>query len=282
MKNLFIKSMWFILGILYLLGLSLVIGCQQEDLTDPVSYSNDIYDLKTYKVERHPPVVRNGFGMDIFHQGNSGLDTMYLSDDLPAYHPNNCADTGAYLYYEYEGENYEFLYDLLFYNEFAYSQNATGDYNATGFPVIFMYTDPTNSNNCTKAAMVGQGIDCFEAFTYDSIYSYVSSLTADPQVCMADYRTYLNNETVQGTITLRDDVSALYETLTIGNKFRPNIGGIFNLDDVSDETQIDLQPVFLIQTREGLYAKFMVTRFKGTGTDTQRLTLQWQALKAEE
>lgn len=259
-----------------------VTSCQQEDLTEPVTYSDDIYELKSYNVERHPTVVRNGFGMDIFHQGNSGLDSMYLSDDLPAYHPNNCADTGATLYCLYEGENYEFKYDLLFYNEFAYSQNAAGDYNGTGFPVIFMYTDPTNDNNSTKAIMVGQGIDCFNAFTYDSSYSYVSSLTADPQICMADYRTYLNTETVQGTITLRDSVEPLYETLTIGNKFRPNIGGVFTLEDVSDEAQVDLQPVFLIKTREGLYAKFMVTRFKGVGTNTQKLTLQWQALKADE
>ncbi len=255
-------------------------SCQQEDVNlNKVEYSDDIYDLKEYLVERHPPVVRNGFGMDLYHKGNSSLDSLYFDTNLPAWHPNNCSSTGINTYIEYEGEQYIFEYDLLFYNEFAYSQNYVGDYNGTGFPVIFLYTDPEDDSNSTSATMVGQGIDCFEKFTYDSVSIYIDKLASDPQICLDDYRTEIHNETIDGSVTLKNDVSALYTTLVIGNKFRPNIGGVFDINDASDEAQIDLQPVFLIHTREGLYAKFMVTRFKGTGVNTQKLTLQWEDLK---
>ncbi len=258
-------------------------SCQQEDVSsdDEIEYSEDIYDLKEYLVERHPPVVRNGFGMDMYHEGNSGLDTVYFSTDLPAYHPNNCTSTGTDTYYEYEGEEYKFEYDLLFYNEYAYAQNYAGDYVYTGYPVIFMYTDPEDDSNSTHACMVGQGIDCFEAFTYDSLFTYVDSLASDPEICLDDYRTEVESDNVEGSILLKSTIGSVYSSLVIGNKFRPNIGGVFDMDDASYEDQINYQPVFLIQTREGLYAKFMVTRFKGTGSDTQKLTLQWEDLEED-
>jgi len=267
---------------LSILGGHIMYSCQQEDVRpEEVEYSDDIYELKEYKVERHPPVVRNGFGMDMYHSGNSGMDTMYFSDVLPPYHPNNCPASGTVTCRQSNGEIVPFEYDLLFYNEFAYAQNYNGDYNGTGFPVIFLYTHPRYADSSARAAMVGQGIRCFNGFTADSIAYYQGALSSDPQVCMADYRTEMHTETVDGYITLRSDVRDLYEGLTIGNKFRPNVGSVFTLDDVASTSQIDLQPVFLILTREGLYAKFMVTRFKGIGEDTQKLLLQWQALKTD-
>lgn len=257
-------------------------SCQQEEPDQKVVYSNDVYQLKEYKVERHPPVVRNGFAMDIYHEGNASLDTMYLrSDRLPAWHPNYPYADG-YVIRRCNMETADsvyFKYDLLFYNEFAYAQSYSGDYNGTGFPVIFMYADPTNDDNSTKALMVGQGIDYFNAFTSDSITSSrIENLKSDPLVDLSLFRTELHTSTVDGFVTLRSDIEPFYQTLLIGNKFRPNIGGVFDVSDVSDDDQINYQPVFLIKTREGLYAKFMVTRFKGVGVDTQKLTLQWQAL----
>lgn len=261
----------------------LLFSCQQGITEAPVvTYSDSIYSLKQYKVERHPTVVRNGFGMDIYHKGNASLDTLYLSyQKLPPYHPNNPVATGAILnrYNVQAGDSVTFQYDLLFYNEFAYSLLSTGDYSSTGYPVIFMYTDPTNDNNSTKAAMVGQGINCFNAFTSDSISKYTDKLKSDPLIDLASYRTTVNTATISGYVLLVSTADSLFSKLVIGYKFRPGIGGVFNITDASDEAQIDLQPVFLVKTREGLYAKFMVTRFKGVGTDTQKLTLQWQAIK---
>ena len=268
---------------LFLLLFGLLAACQQEEpeTGSEIVYSTDIYELKEYKAERHPPVVRNGFGMDIYHPGNAALDTLYLDTELPPWHPNNASAGGQTIYRSIEetGDSVAFEYDLLFYNEFAYVPQATGDYSNTGYPVIFMYTDPVNANRSTKAVMVGQGIDCFNAFTSDSINKYQGGLKPDPLVDLAALRTEFHTANVEGAILLRDDADILYNQLVIGNKFRPNIGNVFDLPDVSDEAQINMQPVFLIQTREGLFAKFMVTRFKGVGVDTQKLTLQWKALE---
>jgi hypothetical protein len=257
-------------------------ACQQADMTVEATYSNDIYLLKEYKVERHPTVVRNGCGLDIYHEGNTALDTMYLSNKLPSWHPNYPYDNGATLkkYSSETGDSIAFNYDLLFYNEFAYAQNYAGDYNGSGYPVIFMYTDPQNDNNSTKAVMVGQGVTFFNNFTADSITAArIAGLEADPLIDLASYRTELHTSTVDGSVMLQSTIAPIYKQLVIGNKFRPTIGGVFTISDASDEAQEDLQPVFLIKTREGFYAKFMVTRFKGVGADTQKLTLQWQAIK---
>jgi len=267
--------------VFYLFLLVLFAACQQEISEPAVVYSDDLYVLKEYLVERHPSVVRNGFGMDLFHEGNSAHDSLYLTDKLPSWHPNAPYATGITLkkYDDDLADSIDFNYDLLFYNEFAYTQNYAGDYNGSGYPVIFLYTDPNNANDCTKATTVGQGIDCFEAFSYDSIMAYKESLRADPLINLNALRADKHTSTVDGTIMLQDSVSNLYLSLAIGNKFRPNIGGVFTINDVSDEAQKALQPVFLIRTREGRYAKFMVTRFKGVGVDTQKLSLQWQDLK---
>ena len=278
--NLLDKLKIIFLGLLFA---HFLVGCRQKEVVTPTVYSNDIYDLKVYKVERHPPVVRNGFGIDIYHQGNSGLDTMYLSDSLPSWHPNACNDKGIHLYRSSNGQKVEFSYDLLFYNEFAYSQNYAGDYNGTGYPVIFIYTDPGKEKNSTKAAMVGIGVNFFNAFTIDSITPQrIDLLKSDPVIDLSKYRTEIHTATVDGVIMLQDDAYKLYSTLVIGNKFRPSIGGVITGITADDVNQINFQPVFLIKTREGLYAKFMVTLFKGVGVDTQKLTLQWQALKQGE
>jgi len=241
-----------------LLFFVLCVSCQQEIPETPVvTYNDSIYSLKQYKVERHPTVIRNGFGMDIYHDITQTKDTCYL-----------------------KSANSTFAYDLLFYNEMAYFQLTTGDYSSSGCPVIFLYTDSVNSANSVKAAMVGQGINYFNAFTKDSITAtQIAKLKSDPYINLSKYRTAIHTATITGSILLQTTADSLYSKLTIGEKFRPNIGGVFSIADASDEAQIDLQPVFLIKTREGLYAKFMVTRFKGVGDDTQKLSLQWQAIK---
>jgi hypothetical protein len=272
------KALGFVICFLLVLTFG---SCQQELEEQTVVYSDDLYVTKEYLVERHPPVVRNGFGMDLFHEGNSAHDTLYLNDRLPSWHPNAPYETGITLkkYNEEKKDSIDFNYDLLFFNEFAYTQNYAGDYNGSGYPVIFLYTDPHNANKSAKAAMVGQGISCFEAFKYDSIKVYEDSLKADPLINLNALRVEMHTATVDGTIMLQDSISTLYKNLAIGDKFRPTIGGVFTISDASDEAQKDFQPVFLIRTREGLYAKFMVTRFKGVGVNTQKLSLQWQDLK---
>jgi hypothetical protein len=273
-----------------------LLACNQVEPEPPapapaLDYGEEAYALKVYLVERHPPVVRNGFGMDIFHLGGGAMDTLYLDRELPPWHPNNPSPDGALPVRFYTDTltgalaEAPFAYDLLFYNEFAYVPQSTGDYSYTGYPVIFLYTDPEDEASSVAAAMVGQGRACFEAFSADSVPAYLAALRRDPPIALDTLRTELNARTtdgvVEGSILLQESVRELYRSLTIGNKFRPNIGGVFASAEADAEQQDQLQPVFLIRTREGLYAKFMVTRFKGVGADTQRLTLQWQGLRTE-
>jgi len=244
--------------IISVLAVAFLYSCQQEiNENQVVTYNDSIFSLKQYKVERDPKVVRNGFGMDIYHDISLTKDTCYFKSAISA-----------------------FSYDLLFYNEMAYFPLSTGDYSNSGCPVIFMYSDSVNNANSVKAAMVGQGITYFNAFTKDSVTTtQIAKLKSDPFINLSKFRTTIHTATVNGSILLQTTADSLYSKLIIGEKFRPNIGGVFNIADASDEVQIDLQPVFLIKTREGLYAKFMVTRFKGVGNDTQKLSLQWQAIK---
>ncbi len=260
-------------------------ACQQEDsipeseLCDAkIVYSDDIYTLKKYAVERHPTVCRNGCGIDIYHIGNSEMDTMYFDyENLPAWHPNNPTADGETII---RSDSVEFQYDLLFYNEFLYNELSTGDYAPTGYVVIFLYTNPIDDSKSTKAAMIGQGIDCFNAFNADSLTAdRLATLSGNALVDLSSHRIEVHTTSVDGTILPYNETAAFYKTLVIGDKFHPNAGGIFDLADVSDESQINYQPVFLVRTREGLYAKFMVTRYKGVGQTTMQLTLQWQALK---
>jgi hypothetical protein len=210
--------------------------------TDTANYQSHIYEQKTYKVERDPGVNRNGFGMDFYHYGSAVADTLYLKSKTDA-----------------------FPYDLLFYNSYAYTQTSTGDWTGSGNPVIFLASG-------AQALMVGQGVAVFNSFTYDSITpTRVSQLASDPAI---DTVSTKNSKGFQVESLIR----AQYAKLIIGNKFRPNVGGVFS-SAADDVNQINLQPVFLVKTREGYYAKFMVTLFKGTGVDIQKMTLTWQALK---
>lgn len=244
--------------ILTVLCIFIAYSCQQQDITSPAAkvYSDSIYSLKTYLVVRHPTVLRNGFGMDIFHEIKTENDTCYLKSDTAS-----------------------FAWDLKFYNEQVYTQLSTGDYGTTGYPVIFLYADSANSEKSVKATLIGTGINCFNAFSVDSVARYVSRLKADPYIRLSKYRTTLHTASINGTVLLQSTADSLYTPLVIGMKFRPNVGGYFSIGDISDESQINLQPVFLIRTREGLYAKFMVTRFKGVGDDAQKTTMIWQAIR---
>jgi len=264
------------------------IACNQEEDEPEITYGSDIYELKEYIIPRMPTVVRGGLGMDIYHEGNSTHDSIYFNvDQLPAYHPNNPVATGTATFKKDEtGADIAFNYDILFYNEMGYSQTATGDYTSKGNPVIFLFTDPTDAAKSTKAAIVGHGISFFNSFTYKSITKDMTDkLKSDPLVTLASFRKEVSSPNVEGPVMLESDIYPFYETLVIGNKFRPGYykddDGTILLPAGNNEDEADYQAVFLIKTREGLYAKFMVTDFQGTGQLTQYMTLQWQALKDE-
>ena len=245
----------YILSIISLGLLFFIYSCSEDIFTEDISYPESIWDVREYKIERHPTVNRNGFGMDLFHPENDSVDVNYLTEETLS----------------------TFDFDLLFYNDSSYTQSFTGDWNGTGNPVIFM-------NEGVMAAMIGTGIERFGSFIESEIETFKDSLKTDPVLdlqstkhrhdenCIKnDLGEYTHEEGFQIQSLIRKE----YAKLIIGNKFRPNIGGIFECESDNPE-QINMQPVFLVKTKEDAYALFMVTLFKGTGADSQKSCVTWR------
>jgi hypothetical protein len=215
-------------------------ACEKDDNKPKIADSFDTYDLKEYKAERSPKINRLGYAMDMVHDSTS-QDTLYLKG----------SDT--------------FQYDLLFYNQMVYYTNTSGDVVSEGCPVIYLYIDSLDISKSVSACQVGSGTAFFDSYTA-VLTSDIAKLANDPILNMADYTV---NDKVQ-----KDLLMAAYETLAIGNKFRATILLIPN-----GQTEEEVQPVFLVKTREGLYAKFMVTAFQGTGVDKQKTAVKWQVFQ---
>ena len=73
---------------------------------------------------------------------------------------------------------------------------------------------------------------------------------------------------------VKSSVMDAYSWLTIGDSFNVELLGISG-----SETEQDVQPVFMIKTREGLFAKFMVTHYQFSGTDSMTTQLQWKVFE---
>ena len=246
--------------ILFLMTILLSASCSEDVFENEIVYPESIWDVRSYKIERHPTVNRNGFGMDLLTLGADSLDSQYLTEETIKTFP----------------------FDLLFYNDFSYTQSFTGDWNGSGNPVIFM-------NTGVKAAIVGYGVGRFDSFTAAEIANFTDSLKVDPVLDLESTKhrhsekctmnsdgTYSHEEGFQVQSLVRVE----YAKLIIGNKFRPNLGGEFECN-TDDPEQINMQPVFLVKTREGAFSLFMVTLFKGTGADTQKSSVLWKLVATE-
>lgn len=152
--------------------------------------------------------------------------------------------------------------DLIFYNVMVYYKGTTGDSVSEGCPAILMYTAKTGS---VAATPVGKGTDFFTSYTRISP-AEISALQSDPVVDFA--ALHYDSESIH-----RDTLMNVYSTLTIGNKFRATV-----LEIPEGSTEQAEQPVFLVRTREGAYAKFMVTQFQGAGADKQKTLVRWQVM----
>ena len=243
---LFLLSFWMITALH---------SCSEDLFSEEVVYPETVWETREFKVERHPTVNRNGYGMDLLLSGSDTIDAAYLTDSTV----------------------YTFPFDLLCDNDFAYAQSFTGDWNGTGNPVIFMHPD-------AKAAVVGYGINRFNEFLASELNVYRDSLMADPVLDLESTKHFHNGSCTQkadGTYSheegfqVQNLIREEYAKLVIGNKFRPNVGGEFECN-ADDPEQINMQPVFLVKTREGAFSLFMVTLFKGTGSDTQKSTVTWR------
>jgi len=227
-------------------------SCKKDSTEPKMQLATGTYDQKIYKAERCAAVNRKGFGMNIVHDSTT-CDTMYLRTD------------GIY--------TDPFAWDLLLYNQFTYYKNTLGDWSSMGNPTIFMYTDTIDAENSVKGFKIGEGIGFFDSFTADDItQTMLNSLKADP---LFDKEVARDAET---GYLLRDTLWVLYDQLVIGNHFMAAHETALSQRINNGEQEEDIQAVYLIRTRNGYYAKFMVYQFRGDGVDSKRTLLKWQVL----
>lgn len=171
-------------------------------------------------------------------------------------HPQDKADT-AFLS---SGRSFEA--DIIFYNVMVYYSGPTGDSISEGCPGILL---STADSTLAQAIQIGKGVDFFTQYTTIEPET-IQSLKKDP---VLDFEAlHAGKQSIA-----RDTLLKAYETLVIGNLFRASI-----LEIPETSSEADEQPVFLIQTHEGAYVKFMVTQFKGDGADKLKTLVRWQVL----
>lgn len=92
-------------------------------------------------------------------------------------------------------------------------------------------------------------------------------LTTEPEI---DHEAYID------TTTGFHEQDALFEALeqrVIGQSSRRSV-----LTIPGDKTEEEVQPVYLVETREVGYAKFMVRQFKGDAPNQKQTLLRWQVI----
>lgn len=168
-------------------------------------------------------------------------------------------DSDPDLDYKYLLETNEtFEYDLMFYTVTAYSTDAAGETTSAGVPA-FLLADGI------RGAKVGEGMAFFDSLQYvDS--GIISELKEDYSL---DYDNYL---LAPGEYD-KEGLSLGLDSCLIGERFRSNI-----LVVPEGSTEQEVQAVYVIETIDNHYAKFMVTYFKGEGADKKKTIVQWQLL----
>ncbi len=215
-----------------------VISCDNDDET-PSSIVQGDYPVKEYYIERDPSVNIWGAGMDLIH--------------------SECALEDTELDTTYLEEEDDFEYDLKFYVVKAYSYNGNGDLTSEGCPAILLASD-------VRAVQIGAGVSFFE--DYDTITA--ETLTQLEYDFAINYDDYINDST---GFYMQDDLYAALDSCIIGQSFRSNI-----LEIPEGSTEEEEQPVYLIETPEGGYAKFMVKQFKGDGAYKKQSLIMWQVI----
>ena len=152
-----------------------------------------------------------------------------------------------------------FVADVIFYNLMVYFTDDKGDVQSEGCPAMLLHEE-------AKAIEVGAGVDFFAEF----------DVITPNMIDLLDYDVPVDFEACKNDSGLYDRtlILAAFDQCVIGNKFRGRI-----LEAPDTETEQDIQQVFLVETVEGGYVKFMVKQFKGTGADKQKTIVQWQVMQ---
>lgn len=213
-------------------------SCEKED--DVESITQGDYPVKEYYLERNPSVNVWGAGMDFIH--------------------SECSLSETDLDYEYMVEDDDFPYDLKFYTVKSYYYDDNNELSTEGCPTLLFASD-------TKVCKIGEGVDYFDS-VLTVTDDMIKGLEYDYPV---DFSQFYDAEV---GYYKRDELFAeIDDNCIIGRSFRENV--LVVPDGMTEE---EVQAVYLVETREGGYAKFMVKQFKPDSPNEQQTLMRWQVI----
>lgn len=168
-----------------------------------------------------------------------------------------CKQTETALDYEYLTTESQFPFDIKFYTVKAYYTDDKGDTKNEGCPAMLLGEGVT-------ACKIGAGVNFFDSLTIVS-ETMLASLVTEPAV---DYEACKVNGNYDRTILF-----AALDQCVIGRSFRSNV-----LVVPEGKTEQQVQPVYLVKTNEGGYAKFMVKQFQGDVPKEKQTLVRWQVI----
>jgi|WetSurMetagenome_2_1015567.scaffolds.fasta_scaffold35464_2 hypothetical protein len=196
------------------------------------------FPVKEYYLERDPNVNVWGAGMDFIH--------------------SECSLEVTTLDYEYLEDGSTFPFDVKFHTVKAYYVDGNGDTKSEGCPAMLLGTD-------VSACKLGAGVAFFDSLMVIT-EDMLAQLETEPEV---DYEACKNSSGKYD----QDLLFAAIDQCIIGRSFRSNV-----LVIPAGKTESEAQPVYLIKTSEGGYAKFMVKKFQGDAPNEKKTLVRWQVI----
>ena len=198
------------------------------------------FPVREYFIERDPRVNIWGAGFKLINDQNE--------------------DEISNLDMKYLIESDTFKYDLIFYVVKTYYYDNENKLKNEGCPALLL-------SEGTKACQLGTGITAFDSTTAIKEET-IASLQSEPSI---NYENFKNDSL---NLYEREGLFNALDQCIIGRKFRLN-----QLEIPDDKTEQDVQPVYLIQTKEGGLVKFMVKQFKGPKPNEKQTLIRWQVIK---
>lgn len=158
---------------------------------------------------------------------------------------------------EYLTETTQYPFDVKFYTVKAYYTDDKGEMKSEGCPAMLL-------GDGVVASKVGTGVAFFDSLTVVTD-PMIGTLMAEPKV---DYEACKVNGKYDRTVLF-----AAVDKCVIGRSFRSNV-----LVIPAGKTEHEAQSVYLIKTKEGGYAKFMVKQFQGEKPKEKQTLVRWQVI----